>query len=308
MDNSTKTAPENDTQSEVGDESIKSKERDDNSQESSSPGATEQSNEGNGDEDAKKMFVGALSPNTDENSMRLYFTEFGEIVELTIKYDLLSKRSKGYGFISFSDKESVDKVLSKQEHILDGRIIDPKRLENRKIPNSGGKTKKIFVGGVPTVMPKRKLESYFGSKGDIDEIALVTNKTTNTRRGFVFITFKSERTVDELVKERFHHIDGNRVEVKKATPREQQLNNKLCTELQMPQLLTAASIRDPTAAAGLYSQFSPYYPYQFGFTPYSYGFYSNPYGMTPGTQSFVPVQSAYGNGGGGGSDAYHGYR
>ena len=308
MDDSSEASPETDihmskAENELeADNSIRSKDIKD-SQESSSTGATEQIQEVEDDEDAKKMFVGALSPSTDDESMKEYFLQFGEIVNLTIKYDSVSKRSKGYGFLTFSDKESVDKVLAKQKHMLDGRNIDPKRLESRKLVGTSGRTKKIFVGGVPIGMSKGKLETYFGGKGEIDEIALVTNKTTNTRRGFVFITFKSERTVDDLVKERFHTIDGYRVEVKKATPREQQLNNKLNTDVQIPSLIAPNLAPDPSAV-GLYSQFSPYYPYPLGFTPYSYGYYGNPYGMGATTQSFVPVRSPYGTSG----DSYNAYR
>eukprot|EP00800_Vazella_pourtalesii_P011366 TRINITY_DN2734_c0_g1_i1.p1 TRINITY_DN2734_c0_g1~~TRINITY_DN2734_c0_g1_i1.p1 ORF type:complete len:300 (+),score=33.24 TRINITY_DN2734_c0_g1_i1:161-1060(+) len=269
--------------------SIRSKDSKEDNHESSSVGATEQLQEVEDDEDARKMFVGALSPSTDDHSMKGYFLQFGDIVNLTIKYDPVSKRSKGYGFLTFGDRDSVDKVLRKSEHMLDGRLIDPKRLESRKLTSTGGRTKKIFVGGVPIGMSKGKIEAYFGAKGEIDEIALVTNKATNTRRGFVFITFKSERTVDDLVNVRFHTIDGSRVEVKKATPREQQLNNKLNGDFHLP----------PPIPQNLspYSQFSPYYPYQFSFSPYSYAYYGNPYGMGPTTQPYVPVRNPYGLGG-----------
>ena len=274
--------------------SIRSKDRKENNYESSNFWATqtERFQEVEDDEDARKMFVGALSPSTDDQSMKNYFLQFGDIVSLTIKYDPISKRSKGYGFLTFGNKKSVDKVLEKQEHMLDGRLIDPKRLESRKLTSTGGRTKKIFVGGVPIGMSKGKIEAYFGAKGEIDEIALVTNKATNTRRGFVFITFKSERTVDDLVNVRFHTIDGSRVEVKKATPREQQLNNKLNGDFQLP-----APIPQNMAP---YSQYSPYYPYQLSFSPYSYAYYGNPYGMGPTTQPYVPVRNPYVLGG----DAY----
>ncbi|KAI6659312.1 Heterogeneous nuclear ribonucleoprotein A/B isoform X2 [Oopsacas minuta] len=308
MDNSSKASPETEipvSNSEPqldNDISIRSKDSQKKNQESSI-GTTERIQEVAEDEDSKKMFVGALSPSTDDGSMKQYFLQFGEIVNLTIKYDPISKRSKGYGFLTFGKKESVDKVLTKQEHMLDGRLIDPKRLESRKLTGTGGQTKKIFVGGVPTCMSKGRIEGYFGAKGEIDEVALVTNKQTNTRRGFVFITFKSERIVDDLVEERFHTIDGYRVEVKKATPREQQLNNKLNGELQISPLI-AQNLAADASGVGMYSQFSPYYPYPLSFPPYSYGYYGSLYGMGASTQPYVPVHNPYGTSG----DSYNAYR
>lgn len=40
--------------------------------------------------------------------------------------------------------------------------------------------------------------------------------------GFCFVSFDSEDTVDKICELQFHHIDGNKVEVKRALPKEVQ--------------------------------------------------------------------------------------
>ncbi|CAK1552185.1 unnamed protein product [Leptosia nina] len=59
-------------------------------------------------------------------SLRDYFGKFGEITEVMVMKDPTTRRSRGFGFITFGDPASVDKVLAQGTHELDGKKIDPK--------------------------------------------------------------------------------------------------------------------------------------------------------------------------------------
>ncbi|KAJ8725517.1 hypothetical protein PYW08_003700 [Mythimna loreyi] len=59
-------------------------------------------------------------------SLRDYFSKFGEITEVMVMKDPTTRRSRGFGFITFGDPASVDKVLAQATHELDGKKIDPK--------------------------------------------------------------------------------------------------------------------------------------------------------------------------------------
>ncbi|KAG8518299.1 RNA-binding protein Musashi-2, partial [Galemys pyrenaicus] len=62
----------------------------------------------------------------DGDSLRDYFSKFGEIRECMVMRDPTTKRSRGFGFVTFADPASVDKVLGQPHHELDSKTIDPK--------------------------------------------------------------------------------------------------------------------------------------------------------------------------------------
>ncbi|KAF8787497.1 RNA-binding protein Musashi Rbp6 like protein [Argiope bruennichi] len=76
--------------------------------------------------DPGKMFVGGLSWQTAPEGLREYFSKFGEITEVMVMKDPTTRRSRGFGFVTFADPTSVDKVLASGTHELDGKKIDPK--------------------------------------------------------------------------------------------------------------------------------------------------------------------------------------
>jgi len=53
-----------------------------------------------GDTTYTKVFVGGLAWETQSDTMRRYFEQFGEILEAVVITDKNTGRSKGYGFVS----------------------------------------------------------------------------------------------------------------------------------------------------------------------------------------------------------------
>lgn len=68
------------------------------------------------------MFVGGLNWETTEESLKNYFSKFGEVVDCTVMRDNVTGRSRGFGFLDFAEAKSVNLVLA-EEHFLDGKIV-----------------------------------------------------------------------------------------------------------------------------------------------------------------------------------------
>ena len=54
-----------------------------------------------GDTTYTKVFVGGLAWETQKETMKKYFEQFGEILEAVVITDKATGRSKGYGFVCF---------------------------------------------------------------------------------------------------------------------------------------------------------------------------------------------------------------
>lgn len=47
--------------------------------------------------------------------------------------DPASKRSRGFGFVTFSSMAEVDAAMAARPHTIDGRVVEPKRAVAREV-------------------------------------------------------------------------------------------------------------------------------------------------------------------------------
>lgn len=99
---------------------------------------------------SKRIYVGNLSYQTDEEALKELFGEMGEVRSVKIITDETG-RSKGFGFVEMSSDEDADKAISALNNAsLGGRnlIVNEARPQTERGRTGGGprKPKKSFGG------------------------------------------------------------------------------------------------------------------------------------------------------------------
>lgn len=88
--------------------------------------------------------------------------------------------------------------------------------------------RKLFIGGVPRTTNEDTLKGIFGQYGTINDCVVIKDKETQTSRGFAFVTFESEESVEKILAWddanskliNTIEVDGKAVDVKRAIPRD----------------------------------------------------------------------------------------
>ena len=75
----------------------------------------------------KKLYVGNMSYDTTEDTMRALFAGIGEVESVNIITDRRSGRSKGFGFVEMATEEDAQAAISQ----LNGTTLDDRQINVR---------------------------------------------------------------------------------------------------------------------------------------------------------------------------------
>ncbi|KAA8545562.1 hypothetical protein F0562_020346 [Nyssa sinensis] len=81
-----------------------------------------------------RCFIGGLSWSTSDRGLKEAFEKFGHLLEAKVVIDKVSGRSRGFGFVTFDDKNAMEDAIEEMNGMdLDGRAITVDKAQ----PNQG---------------------------------------------------------------------------------------------------------------------------------------------------------------------------
>jgi RNA-binding protein Musashi len=167
------------------------------------------------------------------DQLREFFTKYGEIADTVVMQDRYSGKSRGFGFVTFKEEDSAQRVLDEGPHMLDGRQLDPKlatpREESAPGPKGGkggGKggglsTTRVFVAKLPFDLTQDEFRAYFEKYGDVTDCYMPKNHMNQENKGFGFISYSASDGVDKLMQEEHHEIKGRTIAIDRADPKQE---------------------------------------------------------------------------------------
>jgi len=155
---------------------------------------------------SKNLFVGSLSWSIDDEWLGRTFEEYGEIARAKVMTDRDSGRSKGFGYVEFTNLEDAIKAHdAMKDSELDGRTINVDYSKPREEnPASGGRDRAksygdqisepsstLFIGNVAFAADENMIGEAFGEHGTVVNVRLPKDQETNNLKGFGYVEFQS---------------------------------------------------------------------------------------------------------------------
>ncbi|MBZ3870786.1 Heterogeneous nuclear ribonucleoprotein A1 [Sciurus carolinensis] len=151
----------------------------------------------------------------------------GTITDCVVMKDPNTKCSRGFGFVTYATMEELDAAMNARPHKVDGRVVEPERAVSREDSQRPGAlltVKKIFVGGIKEDTEEHHLRDYFEQYGKIEVIEIMTdrgNRGSGKKRVFASITFDDHDSVDKIVIQKYHPVNGHNCEVRKVLSKQE---------------------------------------------------------------------------------------
>ena len=164
-----------------------------------------------------KIFVGGLTVQTTEEDLEEYFAGFGQITQVAIIKNKVTGLSKCYAFVHTTDPRTYHRIIGSQ-HLLNDRIIDCKdgfnKEENPALLNQLNK-RKLFVGGLSVNTDDKQLTQYFSAFGEVFKGYVIIDPKTKRSKRFGFVIMKDEASVDKVLAQASHVVNGTTINCKR---------------------------------------------------------------------------------------------
>jgi RNA-binding protein Musashi len=148
----------------------------------------------------------------------------GKVKDCVLMVDRNTGRSRCFGFVTMEDPSITDAILA-DDQLIDGKKADCKRAVPKETSlqssQSYFRTKKVFVGGLPSDITDEAFRGYFELFGEVEDSVVMLDRDSGRPRGFGFITFKDEDSTEKVLeKPDGHYINGKWIDCKKAVPKQ----------------------------------------------------------------------------------------
>lgn len=82
---------------------------------------------------SKKIYIGNLSYSTSEDTLKNQFSQFGEVLSVSIIKDSATNKSKGFGFVEMTDDVVAENAISTLNQIeIDNRRVRVSEAQDKK--------------------------------------------------------------------------------------------------------------------------------------------------------------------------------
>ena len=175
-------------------------------------------------EENKQVFIKGISPEITEEELKEYINKKAPLIKyknIRLVLDLNGK-NKGFAFIDFENQNIAKKFIDIMNDENNNKDIT---LKNSELicalslsPKSGKNDKRtLFVNNLPFDVKKEQIKLLFKDFGNILDIRIIYNPHTQKPRGYGYVEFEEENTIDEIINsDKKFEINGRKIMVSKS--------------------------------------------------------------------------------------------
>lgn len=172
-----------------------------------------------------EIFFGEMSFDATEEDIQKHFASCGNITQVKLLYRPDGK-SRGRGFMKFSDEDSVQKALKLHNSNMMGRRIVVEQPSNTStrgpVGGNNGNSQEsmsVIVRNLPYNMQEEDLGQIFESCGQIKKYRIIKNENGESK-GFGFVDFYTTDAAKSAINKNGMKYQGRNVAIEFSMPRE----------------------------------------------------------------------------------------
>jgi len=89
----------------------------------------------------KKVFVGGLKDDIEDEHLTEYFAQFGEVEKAEVISEKDTGKKRGFGFVHFTDDDAADKAALIKFHTINGYKVEVKKALTKQEMRGGGRSR-----------------------------------------------------------------------------------------------------------------------------------------------------------------------
>jgi len=185
----------------------------------------------------RKLYVGALGPNTTERSLEQYFAQYGTVLVTQVLRERDTGMTKGFGFVTMQDPKDCHAILRQSVHVVDNRTIrvslthgakshssynwkpaNPSKHEEKialihEVAQIEVREGRIYIGPLPDEVMPNSLAAQFSQYGIVagSNVSRAANNTM--KKNFGVVSYKETMPVKRVLQNPRHFVNEKYVDI-----------------------------------------------------------------------------------------------
>ncbi|XP_051860766.1 poly(U)-binding-splicing factor half pint isoform X2 [Drosophila albomicans] len=155
-----------------------------------------------------RVYVGSISFELKEDTIRAAFTPFGPIKSINMSWDPITQKHKGFAFVEYEIPEGAQLALEQMNGaLMGGRNIKVGRPSNMpqaqqvidEVQEEAKSFNRIYVASIHPDLSEEDIKSVFEAFGPILYCKLAQGTSVHSHKGYGFIEYANKQAMDEAI-------------------------------------------------------------------------------------------------------------